>query len=150
MKTLFSIALLALLVIPTVNASAMTVAEFEVALAELNQQLIAFQALILDQDLGVGQVLKSTVTEDASSVDVDIDQVGQVAGVQISAPTSASTALFIVTVDNRTIFSTKINLNPVEAYTLCESHAYAFENYFKKVVCNHNSETIYDSTFIPG
>jgi hypothetical protein len=137
MKTLFSFALLALLVMPVANASAMTVDEFETALAKLNQQLVALQALILDQN----SALISTDVEDSAVV----SQVGQVAGVQASVSEK-----FMVTVDDIIVFSTDTDLNSGEAYTICESYAYEYTNYFKNVVCDHNSETIYDNTFIPG
>lgn len=125
------------MVVPIAQASAMTTAEFEAALMQLNQQLAALQAQIDNQN-------SSAATDPAATTDTT----GQVAGAQTS--TTATPATFLVTVDGSTAHSTNTSMTSAAATKLCESYAYSHKNYFKNVVCEHKGSVIYDYTFIPG
>ena len=90
-------------------------------------------------------ITKSTNTAIPAKYNTPITS-GSVAGVS----TTATSETLLVQSDLQTVFTTSADLTSAEAYKICEDHAYALENYFKNVTCEHLGELIYDYTFIPG
>ena len=99
---------------------------------------------IIDQ-LNALIIIKGSDSATSITTDVSISS-GSVAG----ASTTVLSDTLLIQSDSQTVFTTNVDLTSAEAHKICEDHAYAFDNYFKNVTCEHLGEIIYDYTFIPG